>query len=106
MVARPEGFEPPALCFEDSEPTLRNLLPFNGCSENQALKVRDRMCAAVSGCARLIVRSLQKPLQSRGPPEHQLRTVTSADVQAVSIMRASRRRLEPIAFGIAIPNAE
>jgi hypothetical protein len=60
------GFEPPASWSRNKSATSRKALPRNSHSENKALSSQDGMCAAVSRCVRLIVGSLQKPLQRVG----------------------------------------
>jgi hypothetical protein len=66
-VARPERFELPTLWFEDKSTIRRKILRLNVCSDNKAFSPQSRMSAAVSGCVRLIVGSLQKSLQCIGP---------------------------------------
>jgi hypothetical protein len=74
-MARPEGLEPPTLCFEDKTATSRKALVYNGRPENKALSFHDGMCAVVPGCVHLIVGSLQKSLQCLRPSRSTLGTL-------------------------------
>ena len=58
--------ELPTPCLQNKGPTLCNPLSFNTYAETKTLSAAKRMCVDVCGCSHLLVRSLQKSLQSRG----------------------------------------
>jgi hypothetical protein len=60
-------FELQTSCAQDKSASIYKPLPFNKDYEKQAFTGGGSMCPAVSGCALLIVGSLQKSLQSTGP---------------------------------------
>ena len=60
------GFEPRTSCAQGRRASSRKALPCNSRCENKAFSFQNGMCAAVSRCVRLIVGSLQKPLQRVG----------------------------------------
>ena len=75
------GFEPEASCAQDKSASSRKPLPHSSYSENKALRFQSGMCAAVAGCARLIVGSLQKSLQCLGPSRLTFCTSKPPDVE-------------------------
>ena len=58
------GFEPEASCAQGRLASFHNSFQFTHSIESSRLRKRPSMCAGVRGCSHLIVRSLQKSLQS------------------------------------------
>jgi hypothetical protein len=96
------GIEPATPCLQNKSAGPRNALHLNGCSENQALNTPDRMCAAVSGCARLIAGSLQKPLQFRGPPDREVSRTNLLEFTPPTTRVATPGFFSSVARGITI----
>jgi hypothetical protein len=65
-VVGAKGFEPSTSWSRNKSASSRKTLCPSAHSENAVVRSPTGMCAAVSGCARLIAGSLQKPLQRVG----------------------------------------